>query len=96
MNMIEKVARAICKQTFGNEEVHGEYRCCLVGGTEGCCAKDLEREAKAAIEAMREPSEGMLSAVANTDTEIEHDDNYGFYQAMIDAALEKGEYANET
>ena len=94
MNMIEKVARAICKEQFRNEEVHGEYRCCQVGGTEGCCAKDLEKDAKAAIEAMREPTEAMIKSVTDQPACLEC--GYDVYNShperpwhvMIDVALD--------
>jgi hypothetical protein len=97
MNMIEKVARAICKEQFGNEEVHGEYRCCQVGGTEGCCAKDLEKDAKAAIEAMREPTEAMIKSVTEGHLSyVAVECGYDVYNShperpwhvMIDAALD--------
>jgi hypothetical protein len=50
MSMVEKIATAIC--------VAAEGSCgCLRNAISPCCGENLDR-ARAAIEAMREPSEG--------------------------------------
>lgn len=48
---IEAAARAICLSMFGSAAVHGEARCCQIGGTEGCCLKTIIPMAKEALEA---------------------------------------------
>ena len=61
--LIEAVAEGICRVMFADESVHGEARCCKLGGASGCCVKDLYPEARAALLAacakLREPSEAM-------------------------------------
>ena len=48
----EAVARALCAVQFGDPVIHGDARCCQVGGTDGCCLPDLHKQAVAAINAM--------------------------------------------
>lgn len=48
----EAVARALCLVQFGDSVIHGDARCCQVGGTDGCCLADLHEQAVAAIKAM--------------------------------------------
>jgi hypothetical protein len=59
---IEPVARALCLAQFGDAEIHGDARCCQVGGTDGCCLLALRTQAMAAIDAvfatMRKMDEG--------------------------------------
>lgn len=67
MTMIEKVARAIAEAVSKNEQASNMW----------------SETAKAAIEAMREPSEAMISIIDVTSGAVEQ------YQAMIDAALKE-------
>jgi len=71
--MIERVARALAIAAFGEE----------YGPADVAIAAKMERMARTAIAAMREPSEEMLSAY---DACFEFSHNW---QAMIDAALEE-------
>jgi hypothetical protein len=66
MTMIERVARAIAEAQ--GDEPDGD--------------KDFEREARAAIAAMREPTDRMLAAANWSRDGAGH----GGYEAMIDAA----------
>lgn len=81
MSMIERVAKAICKDIDQTED---DWQFMLT-------------TAKAAIEAMREPTEAMKHAVNEHGDEIHYSYNcqvYGGvaegYKAMIDAALKDG------
>lgn len=67
MNMIEKVANAISDKVMGDQSI-----------TDNCHAA-----AKAAIEAMKEPTEEMLK-----DSERYYN-AWAYYQSMIDAALKE-------
>lgn len=77
--MVERVARAICQPPVG--DYSGDWR-------------DFIPEARAAIEAMREPTEGMLEAGSdrlgdNADQLCDTDAGAALvtYHAMIDEAL---------
>lgn len=87
LGMVEKVARAICRSMLQDPDIDYEvhHQDGLVKGW-----KMYESEAKAAIEAMREPTEPML------DAGVRHHNNDKLYlkesvscqwDAMIDAAL---------
>lgn len=89
-NMIEQVARAICTADANDwdtltQSYNGRMR-----------QHDLERYARAAIEAMREPTPDMVSAGGSTAFGGTRDDSFAelaegmardAYAAMIDAAL---------
>lgn len=83
MDMVEKVARALCRQVSSLES---ECNC------EDCHGwPEWKRHARAAIEAMREPTLEMNTAGFN-EWLIWQDQgpcsaSYPVYQAMIDAAL---------
>jgi len=66
--MIERVAKAIWRSMGDNDDAFLDFR------------DDYLLYARAAIEAMREPTEGMLEAASRADLEDE-------WSAMIDAAL---------
>jgi hypothetical protein len=75
MDMVEKVARAMAE----NAGFAWEY----------CAQSQWKSDARAGIEAMREPTEEML---AGANAKLEESDRAGFtisewYSAMIDAAL---------
>jgi hypothetical protein len=81
--MIERVARAIYEDAWGIEwppEPAGE-------------ADEYRRGARAAIEAMREPTEAMLSAAGTRrprgDEVMGPDHPWALWDAMIDAALKE-------
>lgn len=76
MNMIEKVARAMCTTHWPTEDRWNVY----------------QAAAKAAIKAMREPSEEMIFKLLNYEIEESHPAyqmTKNNYQAMIDAALKE-------
>ena len=83
--MIERAAQAYINCTpFVWEHLSQEAKTIVLG------------RMKAAILAMREPSEGMRNAAAQCDCITEDQDGIVFYpneawQAMIDAAIEEGE-----
>lgn len=52
------VAKAICVTQLGNEKIHGEMRCCQVGGILDCCLESIIPEAEAAIAAYRKATGG--------------------------------------
>lgn len=54
MDDVERVARALCRTQFASEIIHGDARCCQLGGIDGCCLPDLKEQAVAAIAAMQE------------------------------------------
>jgi hypothetical protein len=76
MTMIEKVARAICKDCYINFDKLTEKS-----------KQATMRNAKAAIEAMREPNEQMMKA--GLEINVNDDGFKVFYKAMIDAALKE-------
>jgi hypothetical protein len=88
--MIERVAKALCAQAVANDRDDGgklglvEWDLCEEGGR-----MDYRSEARAAIAAMRKPTDAMVEA--GQATECEHGEmNCGAaaaWQAMIDAAL---------
>lgn len=49
---IDVVAKAICLMQFGDDRIHGEARCCQVGGVDGCCVKSLRETAVAVLVAL--------------------------------------------
>jgi hypothetical protein len=78
MNMIERVARAIYRTlAFGNELDKAEKEIQTL----------YKNIAKAAIEAMREPTYEMLEPVTNADGCFKAIDPKKAYQVIIDAAL---------
>jgi hypothetical protein len=60
---IEVGARALCAEQFGDEVIHGEARCCQLGGTGGCCVDELARQMKAVLTALA--AEGMVVVPAS-------------------------------
>jgi hypothetical protein len=77
--MVERVARAICCPIG-----------CVAGPRRGpCVSKTALPSARAAIEAMREPTPEMVEAAYEAFTFPETDLERG-YTAMIDAALKEG------
>lgn len=84
MNMIEKVARAINPDDFSIE--------CSVGPDCSACKaiKNVAMEnAKAAILAMREPSEGMIEAGSAHMLDDGDKVSLDIWHIMIDAALKE-------
>lgn len=80
MKMIEKVARIIAvKSTNGLswDRIPDQFK------------NEFIEQARAAIEAMREPTKRMLEPVTNADGFFKLSDPKEAYQAMIDAALEE-------
>lgn len=75
MSMIERVARAICKE--------GSH-CCQNEGRPTCWASGYEDAARAAIEAMRVPTPAMIEAGRWA---AEEGGAETIWSAMIDAAL---------
>lgn len=96
----ERVARAICIEDHKVHSVH-EWAPCP-GDCEGCILGYLPI-AKAAIKAIREPSEAMLATGVNATfgAGLDGPDGVGprevqeIWQAMIDAALEQSPEARE-
>ena len=80
-NKIEQVARAICKQE-GDDPDH--ICSSLRGDAAWRMWTEYQESAKAAIEAMREPTDGMRAAVAAQWGRK----TWGYYDNVIDAALE--------
>lgn len=91
MNMVERVARAIC----GDKQIDPyPFTNAFYVPTESMQQKAwtwFVKDAKAAIEAMREPTEEMLKAVKNAQIYLNMTDE-GWKEAhrvMIDAALKE-------
>lgn len=82
MNMIEKVARAIA--TADEQNGGPPYEMLMTMGKH--VRNDLYDRAKAAIEAMRDPTDSMISA-GEANIQGAEDVRY-LFAAMIDAALE--------
>ena len=85
MTPIERVAIAIFRGFCVSDAVADEF-----WGRAGFAVKDQEkawRLARAAIEAMREPSEKMVSAA----NRLNHPRDIEIWQAMIDMALAEGD-----
>lgn len=78
--IVERVARAIWDAEFDRFEVASQYK-----GDEW---KSYIPHARAAIEAMREPTEAMKAAPHLGDLAQMETDTAYVWQAMIDAALE--------
>lgn len=106
--MIERVARAICQSAFDR----GVYDRVTCGDALGLSQRQVtvddmwqlhRAEARAAIEAMREPTDAMCEAGA-----IYYHDNYQegrakeqttaqpIWEAMVDAALKESEPSTQT
>lgn len=86
--MIEKVARAIFEACNRQDPVAGfGYADADGGKTVLDGAYDLTAIARAAITAMREPTDGMDDAAYDSDALENGSSAYGCWQAMIDAAL---------
>jgi len=80
MDMIERVAKAIATKALG--EVGRDY--------DPFAVQNCIPYARAAVEAMREPSEEMIFDGGKAVLIVHHTLNTGdVYRAMIDAALEK-------
>lgn len=78
--MIERVARAICRAGMSGPKDH-------LNKQENLNWRKFEIEARAAIEAMREPTNAMVEASNREwDGRMSHRSS-GAWQAMIDAAL---------
>jgi hypothetical protein len=84
--MVERVARAMCKEAFGDCVCENECR--------SADCQDKKRYALAAIEAMREPTQQMrlagISEWSRSDPTPEHESTLIFnaiWRAMLDAAL---------
>lgn len=106
--MIENVARAICGQACLRNRIMGKP-CVLPDGRNGPCEATMDQlclsnemnRARAAVEALREPSEGMRrAAYVAGDMNLHRDGGWSgvgcaLYTAMIDHILteptEKGE-----
>jgi hypothetical protein len=90
--MIERVAEAIWRQEFENHDrlPPVEYR-----QLERTDRLDLEAMARAAIEAMREPTQSMLDAGLNGAPITEYGwcdrETLDIWKPMIDAALKESE-----
>ena len=83
MNMIERVARALCTQAGEDPDLETPYHPKVTH-----LWQHYKESSRAAIEAMREATDEMKDAWwPNTD--IRH------YQAMIDAALQEGKETGE-
>lgn len=89
MNMVEKVARALARSeltALGKEAFDKNinyYTDCFSKAD-----RDMfEGKARIAIEAMHEPTEGMLTSVCNDDRS--KDNANSIYIVMIDAALKE-------
>jgi hypothetical protein len=73
MKPIERAARAICA---GGGELSSETQ-----------MRFAEQQARAVLQAIREPSPEMVSAAVQTAAQIGPHDHVGVFRAMIDAAL---------
>lgn len=101
-DMVEKMARAICRRYIEGEMADGEW-ISPTGSLDGDVEffwKDWVGEARAAIEAMREPTEEMERAGDETGCFVASDEDVSYrgreagavFTAMIDSALStKGE-----
>ena len=79
-SMVERVARAICASDFdGDTAVYDEMSAAQ--------RENFTVNARAAIEAMREPTDAMLMAAGLHGGST----TKGRYRAMIDASLHEGE-----
>ena len=82
MNMIEQVALAMVRKAkAGPDEVHS-LDAVQMSGTE-----DFIALAKAAIEAMREPTQEMLEAATDWHDHVAADETYPMARGVIRAAL---------
>ena len=85
--MIERVARSLAGRRFACDQ-EGPIPCDICGDEDGCVTL-----ARAAIAAMREPTEGMVKGGRNTaDCDVNvfasyYSDTIAFWRRMIDAAL---------
>lgn len=50
---LHRAALALCLAQFGDEAVHGDARCCQVGGTDGCCVSSLMPQVIAVASALK-------------------------------------------
>jgi len=86
-SMIEKVARAI------EPDIHWDVPDCLLPRPASHWTKlqdETQEKAKAALEAMMEPTEAMIKAAHEYDCKDTMFKTYaGFHHAMIKAALEE-------
>lgn len=80
--MIERVAIAMCKNG-GPAGNHGGY-CTLCAETKRCVGNGYRRQARVAIEAMREPTDAMKAVIVPAGTEFPM---RAYWQAMIAEAL---------
>jgi hypothetical protein len=92
---LEAGARALCVEQFGNEVIHGDARCCQLGGTDGCCVESLMDQAAAVITAYEShlaaegfvvvpaiPTQAMMRAAQSTNNNHTPDK----WAAMLSAA----------
>jgi hypothetical protein len=77
--MVERVARAIFEEMVRQERVPDEQQPTL--------GENKLTLARAAIAAMREPTEAMFDALSNTNVMWEDNNSRGVWTAMCDGAL---------
>lgn len=103
MDMVERVARAVAPMVAHSAAwwcPGGEWMNCRLGKNEVCeCRENAFLIARAAIAAMREPTEGMVRAVVQYENDINGSPDYEYtsvapesaWEIMIDAALTSSE-----
>lgn len=91
MTNLEKVAREICAVSWGDEEEDPEKSKELFEHAFAYHREHWFRAAKAAIEAIRVPSEGMRLAGAPTMNNMGPEYAEACWRAMIDAILDGAE-----
>lgn len=94
MNIIERVARAICRASNGGDPVSEDSDLTgLKPGDAGFCPEWVfyRGDAIAAIKEMREPTDKMIEAGSGAlwASDDSPNDAVACWQAMIDAALEE-------
>ncbi|MDB5707874.1 MAG: hypothetical protein JWN66_4990 [Sphingomonas bacterium] len=88
-DMIERVARAIVER-WNDDDAPSPVRVCVGSPCRLPPCECAEIIARAAIEAMGDPTGPMISAATNKAAEIGAGDFVGIWRAMIDAALSPG------
>lgn len=89
MDMLERVALAIFCSGYSPEEVLSGSAASKYGEWPGMSEQSI-RQARAAIEAMREPTEGMVEPGALAGEMYGNTDAAATWRAMIDEALKPG------